>query len=189
MIVWFPPTIKESSSTCALKGTFQVKAIKIQPKFLIRSKKSLCNAKYDLMYNRVGSDSYLVAKLPTSTKGAIPSNIRTCEFWKSSAELQKLYAEYISYISAISYFWVSFFTCYKSICSFQNTSFYRHTPITHQNDYLQRTSSISIPIHQDPQKNPPQKCPATTRLAIRIHFIQIINKIPLIPTATHSEVR
>ena len=75
------------------------------------------------MYNRVFSNFCLVAKLPTSTKGAIPFNIRTCEFWKSSAELQKLYAEYISYISAISYFWVRFFTCYKFICSFQNTSF------------------------------------------------------------------
>ena len=72
---------------------------------------------------------------------------------------------------------------------FKTHPFYRHTPITHQNDYLQRTSPISISIHQDPQKNPPQKCAATTRLAIRIHFVQTINKIPLIPTATHSEIR
>ena len=77
----------------------------------------------------------------------------------------------------------------SSFVPFKTHPFYRHTPITHQNDYLQRTSPISISIHQDPQKNPRQKCAATRRLAIRIHFIQTINKIPLIPTATHSEIR
>ena len=77
----------------------------------------------------------------------------------------------------------------SSFVPFKTHPFYRHTPTTHQNDYLQRTSSISIPIHQDLQKNPPQKCPAATRLAIQMHFIQTINKIPLIPTATHSKIR
>ena len=114
---------------------------------------------YDLMYNRVGSNSYLVAKLPTSTKGAIPSNIRTCEFWKSSAELQKLYAEYISYISAISYFWVSFFTCYKSICSFQNTSFLpSHTYNTSK--WLLTKNIIHLHSHSPrPTKEPTTEVP------------------------------
>ena len=79
------------------------------------------------------------------------------------------------------------FECYSSpviiqFVPFKAHPFYGHTPITPQKDYLQITSSISIPINQDPQKNAPEKCHATKRLAIRIHFIQTITKIPLIPT-------
>ena len=79
------------------------------------------------------------------------------------------------------------FECYSSpviiqFVPFKTHPIYGHTSITPQKDYLQIISSISIPIHQDPQKNVPEKCHARKHLAIRIHFIQTITKIPLIPT-------
>ena len=125
----------------------------------------------------------MVAKLPTSTKRSIPSNIRTWEFWKGSAELLKLYVAYISYIYVIyRTFECVFSPAIIPFVPFKTHPFYGHTHITHQKDYLQITSSFSILIHEDPQKNRLQKCLTTARLAIRIHFIQTITKIPLIPT-------